>query len=440
MRFYLKVSWRNIWRNTRRSLITASAMGVSLGLCMALITINDGFYEQFFDVLVQQKLGHVQVRHPLYSKTRSMHDTLKSTGVLIENINSEPTTHTTTGRLYGNALVSKEEESSGASIMGVFPETESEITGIESQIFEGRYLTQTSQFEVVVGIDLVEELSLEIGDELFLYTQASDGTMSYDLYNTVGFYQSGSVLLDRGLQMHATDLQALLILEDQLHELIVLSEDGSEEAIKNYLEKIEAIIGESKQIAPLREPPEITNYNELDIEQRDELDKSVLIQTWWESDPQIYQMMSFRDVATGIFLSIIFFIAGFGVLNTMLMTVFERTRELGLLKAVGLRPTKLIMLVVTEAALLSLLSGAIGTLLGCVLNFLLLTYGLDISGGTGEPLNMMGANFKPIIYGKIELYYQVQPIIALFVISVLASLWPAIRAARLEPVQALRQG
>ena len=150
-------------------------------------------------------------------------------------------------------------------------------------------------------------------------------------------------------------------------------------------------------------------------------------------------MMGMRDVATGLFLGIIFFIAGFGILNTMLMSVFERTRELGILKALGLRPNKMIFLILIESVFLSGIAAFLGCVFGGFLNWYLVTYGIDISGGTGEPLPIMGATFEPIVKGLFSLEASALPVIALFCISVLASLWPAYRASRLEPVHAIRQ-
>ena len=428
MKFFITVAWRNIWRNARRSLITATAMAVSVGLCMAMITLNDGFYGKFFDVLVTQSLGHVQIQNPNYLKTKNLHESIKNATLIMDGIKENSNTFAATARLHGNVLVGGPEKSAGAMVTGVVPEDEIPITKADQQIIEGKYLSTEDSTGVIVGITLYEDLDIKLQDELFLFTQGSDGSMAYGLYNVVGVYKSGSTLKDRGILMNLPALQEMLIMEDQVHEFILLGKD--ENNIETYKSNI------SKTIAQV---PNIEVIVEED--QQPKNDKNVLIdiRTWWEASPDIYNMMGMRDVATGLFLGIIFFIAGFGILNTMLMSVFERTRELGILKALGLRPNKMIFLILIESVFLSGIAAFLGCVFGGFLNWYLVTYGIDISGGTGEPLPIMGATFEPIVKGLFSLEASALPVIALFCISVLASLWPAYRASRLEPVHAIRQ-
>ena len=428
MKFFITVAWRNIWRNARRSLITATAMAVSVGLCMAMITLNDGFYGKFFDVLVTQSLGHVQIQNPKYLKTKNLHDSIKNADTIMEGIKKNSTTKAATARLHGNVLVGGPEKSAGAMVTGVVPEDEISITKGDQQIIEGVYITENDPTGVVVGVTLYEDLDIKLKDELFLFTQGSDGSMAYGLYNVVGVYKSGSTLKDRGIFMNLSSLQEMLIMENQVHEFVLLGND--EDHIEDYKNALSDTISRV---------PNIEIMLEEDQKTKDTNSILVDIRTWWEASPDIYNMMGMRDVATGLFLGIIFFIAGFGILNTMLMSVFERTRELGILKALGLRPNKMIFLILIESVFLSGIAALLGCVFGGFLNWYLVTYGIDISGGTGEPLPIMGATFEPVVKGMFTLEASMLPVLALFCISVLASLWPAYRASRLEPVHAIRQ-
>ena len=413
MKFYLTVAWRNIWRNARRSLITAFAMATSVSLCMALIVINDGFYSVFFDVMVTQQLGHVQVQNPEYVKTKSMYESIENSSKVIETIRTDKNVKTLTGRLYGNGLVSAGEKSGGAQIAGVNPADEKQVTSLSEQMDEGVYLSDEPNKEVIVGIDVYEDLDLSIGGELFVLSQGIDGSPVYDIYTVVGMYKSGSVIKDKSLQMHVDDLQQLLLMEDKLHEIIVLT---SEEAL-----------------IPQLQTSLISSLQSTDAEK-----SAIGVKTWWETSPQTKELMGFRDVGSFIFLGIVFFIAGFGILNTMLMSVFERTRELGVIKALGLRPLNMIFLIVVESIFLSGLAAVIGLALGAMFAYFLVTYGIDMSGGTGKPLKMLGTSLDPQMKGVINIDFLLLPVIFLFLISVLASLWPAIRAARLNPIEAIR--
>lgn len=417
MNFYFTVAWRNIWRNARRSLITASAMALSVGLCMAMVAITDGFYEVFFEVLVTKKSGHVQVSHEDYSKSKALYDTVVNSDQIMADIEKLPGTVGVTGRLYSSALIDGGKNAAGAQISGIQPEAEKSVSTIYKQIKEGRYLSEDANKEVLIGMTLWNDLELELGDKVLFFTQAADGSMAYDEFDAVGVYSSGSTLFDKGVQVHISDLQTLLAMEEQVHEILVLS-DVSEEAIQEHSDNIEAL-------ATVK-----TTKNK---------GKGLAVTTWWEASPQVKEMMAFQDITAYIFLGIIFFIAGFGILNTMLMSVFERTTELGVLKALGLRPTNMVFLIVVESILLSGIAAFLGVIFGGLLDYYLVVYGLDMSGGTGKPLEMMGTNMEPIMRGAVNLNFMFfVPVLSLFFISVVASLWPAIRAARLNPVEAIR--
>jgi len=380
---------------------------------MAMIGINDGFYQAFYDVMVTHRLGHLQIRHPDFAKSQSLYDTLQDTDDLLQTIIDIPETNFTTGRLYGNGLVSGEGISNGAQIVGVYPNMEQQFSSIADQIIDGAYLSDNSaqNNETVIGTDLAKGLGINVGDEVFVFSQGSDGSMVYDLYQTVGIYKSGNLMTDRSMQLHIEDAQELFLLDNRLHEVLVLVEEET------------AIVATQQA---LQTKPFAQNNAEVSI------------QTWWESSPQTLELMGFRDVGTTIFLSVVFFIAGFGILNTMVMSVFERTTEIGLLKALGLRPYQIVWLVVLEVIILSTIAGVIGFSTGVGMDLYLMNYGIDISNGTTEPVSIMGAYLEPRVFAVIKEDFFFTPVISLFCISVLASIWPAVRASKLNPVVALR--
>ena len=388
-------------------------MAISVSLCMAMIGINDGFYQAFYDVMVTHRLGHLQIRHPDFAKSQSLYDTLQDTDDLLQTIIDIPETNFTTGRLYGNGLVSGEGISNGAQIVGVYPNMEQQFSSIADQIIDGAYLSDNSaqNNETVIGTDLAKGLGINVGDEVFVFSQGSDGSMVYDLYQTVGIYKSGNLMTDRSMQLHIEDAQELFLLDNRLHEVLVLVEEET------------AIVATQQA---LQTKPFAQNNAEVSI------------QTWWESSPQTLELMGFRDVGTTIFLSVVFFIAGFGILNTMVMSVFERTTEIGLLKALGLRPYQIVWLVVLEVIILSTIAGVIGFSTGVGMDLYLMNYGIDISNGTTEPVSIMGAYLEPRVFAVIKEDFFFTPVISLFCISVLASIWPAVRASKLNPVVALR--
>ena len=353
-------------------------------------------------------MGHIQIQNVDYAKSKALHDTIQDGDALIERVMSLDGTSGVSAKLYGNVLVSGEEDSAGAQVIGILPSAEENARGASQQIVEGSYLSDEPMKSVIAGITLYEDLELKIGSEIFVYTQASDGSMAYDLYNLVGVYKSGSTMIDRGIQLHVSDLQNLLVLPSQYHEILVTDEE---------VEHIEAL--------------------QTDIQNTVDAD-SVGVKTWWETSPQTKEMMAFQEVSEVLFLGIIFFIAGFGVLNTMLMAVFERTREIGVMMALGLQRLKIVQVIVIESALLATVASIIGVLMGWMINYYLSVQGVDLSGGTGEPLQMMGLNFDPTMYVAMQTESYWVPVMGLFVIAMGSSLWPAYRASNLNPVDAIR--
>ncbi len=397
-------------------------MAISVTMCMTLFVIMQGEYDLFFDILVQKQLGHVQMQHPQYAKSKSLHDTLYNGTETISKIQDLGSTKALTPRLKSNVLASKEEKSAGAQIVGIVPSLEMEMTDLSSLLIEGTYLSNEAKKETIVGADLAKELKLALEDELFVYTQGADGSMAYDLYTIKGVYRSGSVLLDKGAFVHLSDLQTMLVMEDRLHEILILTH--SADGIQKYADDLSDMVG---AVVP-DEDADSEKYQR----------EAIQVKTWWESNPKAFEMLELIKGISSIFLLIIFLIAIFGIINTMLMAVFERTKEIGVLRALGLKQPQVVFLIIVESFFLSLVAGAMGIALGGLLIYYLLEHGIDISSGTGEPIAAMGMLIGPILYPSIDWGTFFVPAIVLVFVSIFAALWPAIKAARLQPVEAIR--
>ena len=167
-------------------------------------------------------------------------------------------------------------------------------------------------------------------------------------------------------------------------------------------------------------------------------DRSLLVRCWDDINPTIAMMLGFQDMGTGVILLMFFSVAALGILNTMLMSVFERTKELGVIRALGLRPRQLVALVMWETMALVVVAVALGLPAGLGMDAYLVYHGLDLSS-VMEGYSILGINYDPVWKGEFHLDRVIQTVFGLVVISCLASVWPAIRAARLRPVEAMRQ-
>ena len=302
------VAWRNLWRHRRRSLITAFAMAIGVALCMSMIAWTDGMFEEVFRVMVEEQLGHVQVHHPDYPRTGLVFDTLHDRDALLASIDALDGTAAASPRLDGFALIGGLLHGAGGRLVGVDPTRHRQVTAVPERVFEGRYLADAPAREIVLGRGLAREIGVGLGDEVVAVTQAADGSTGNELFTVVGLFRTGDAAMDRsGAFVHLADAEELLALPDQAHGITVLTRDPG--AVGDYAAALAAAAAGD----------------------------GVAVQPWWEASPQTAQMMGMRDFTAWFLLGIVFAVAAFGIVNTMMMSVYERTAEMGVLRALGCR-------------------------------------------------------------------------------------------------------
>lgn len=401
------IAWRNLWRQGRRTLITAVAMGIGVAMSVGMYTFSDGMMRMMFTVMVDQQLGHVQVHHPDYPAKKLLHDTLHGAGERLAAVEALGV-RGVSGRLFGFGLVSAGDQTEGGQVVGVDPRLEATFGVVDERLVSGRYLAPEGRGEMVIGAGLAKKLKVELGGEVVLVTQAADGSLGNALFEVVGVFRSGDAMLDRnGAQVGLADLQEMLVLPDQVHEILVLATDEAQ--IAALLPGVRGAVGEQE---------------------------SPLVQSWQQASPMTAQIMQSIEAQMGISIFLVLSLASLGVLNTMLMSVFERTRELGVLMAVGMRPRQVVGLVVSESVLLGAVASAVGMVFAAGLVWYLTTYGISFDLGD-EAMEFMGVGFESVVRGHFRAQRAVTVVALVMVVSVVAALWPAWRAARLSPVDAI---
>jgi len=417
--------------------------------------------------LTRNELGHVQLHHPSYPQSRSLRDALVSTAALESAIREDPGAVQVTSRVYGFALLSADGKSVGVEIVGVNPDTEREVTTLHEQVVAGRYLdadptpwprgrtltadekardealteaaeaaalaeiegldgvsdgesrSETLELaailspeptrppRVFVGESVAKVLGVNVGDSIHATGQTADGQSEEVFLEVVGTFRTGSAALDRGrVYLHLADMQRFIHLHDGVHEISVLAEAP---------EQADAL---AKRI-------------------RSRVHGEVLARSWSEIRPDIQKMLDMSEVGMMIMIFIIFFVAALGVVNTMLMAVFERTRELGMLKAIGMSGRRIVGLIVAETLVLVVVFAAVGAGLGILLGLKMVSDGIDLRGFT-EGFSVGGVGIAPVFHGKLTLRGVLTPALVLALTCVAASLYPAMRAARLRPAVGMR--
>ncbi len=403
----VRIAWRNLWRHRRRTLITASGMAIAMGLVISMSAMQDGMFDMMADIMVRQQLGHAQVNHPDWPGREQMYDTVPSD--LVSKFKERPEITGASGRMFTFGLAASDVTSVGARYVGIDPVADLAITDRSQSVVRGEYLSPEAKGEVVIGEAMADELELDLGGELIFLGQAADGSMANELLTVVGTYSTGIDQMDKtGAYLHVSDLQRILALEDQLHQILVVGEDMNLSA---------DIAAATSEVAG----------------------EGVQVRSWEEADPAMAQMMGMRDVSLIFMLVIIFSVAGLAVLNTNLMTVFERTRELGVLRAIGLTRTKMMALVILESILLTAVASVLGIALGGFLDWLLVEYGFPYETADGKGFSWQGVTFPTRFYGAVRPFPFVVTTVFVFLVAIAASIWPAARAALLRPVEAMRE-
>jgi ABC-type lipoprotein release transport system permease subunit len=409
MGFYGSIAWRNLWRHKRRSLITATAMAVGVAVVMATLTMSDGMYTDMFEILVEQRLGHVQVHHPDYPGRGQLHDSLQSRAALLAEIDALDGTVAASPVLQVVALVGGKNLSTGGRLVGVDPARDRMVSPTHRRIVDGDYLSNAANKEILLGHRLAQEIEVDLGDEVVVLTQAADGSTGNDLFIVVGLVRTGDPSIDNGGGfVHIADAEELTALFDQAHGITTLTDHPDK--VDAFAARVRAAVAKDE----------------------------VQVQTWWEASPTAAKLMNMRNGTAFFTLGLTFFVAAFGVINTMLMSVYERTRELGILRALGMDPSNLVRLIVLESLFLAAVASTAGVALGAVADWYLVTQGLDFSGAMPDGMAYQGVILDPVWMGEVRPSRIVLVVSSVFVISVLASLWPAWRAARLHPATALR--
>lgn len=228
----LRLGWRNIWRNSRRSLITISAIGTAYAFLIVLIGLMEGMTNQFLNNGTGLMLGHLQIHDSQYLPDRNIYDTIggdtdTDLDTFLSRLRAYPEVQATSPRVYGFGLLSTGEHSAGAQILGIEPRAETRLSTLLQGLVRGEGLTKTRTHTLLLGDALARELEARIGSEVAVVTQATDGTLGNDLYRVSGILHTGLSYLDRTLVLlHLGDLQDLLVLgPGQIHEIVVNIED-----------------------------------------------------------------------------------------------------------------------------------------------------------------------------------------------------------------------
>lgn len=429
MTLLFKMAWRNLSRNPRRTLITVSGLALGLALAISTWVLFDGFLATSMDALISSQ-GHVLVEHPGQLEQKNFYDTVPDSDALLQELEADPRVEHAEPQVTAAALLSGDAEAAGATVLGVDLErTRSRRSG---QVAEGRWIGGSG--EAVLGDGLALRLQVTVGDEVTMMSQAADGSLANAVWIVVGLVNSGSDDIDRSTAwIEMTQARGIFALDGYHSIALRLVDGGHAVAFVRDLDQQERFTGVPSDLGLEDLAEGVDPYRT-----RVDASATTVARSWKSVNPMMGDYAEVSEVWSLVTIFIVLATAAMGAMNTMLMSVLERTRELGVLMATGLRPPHVVGLIVLENLALSVWALGLGLVLGAVLSWLTVEYGFDVSGGKGGEFAFSGVSMDPVLRGRWSVEAFAWPTVLLGVVTLGASVLPATRAALLKPVDAMR--
>ncbi len=404
------IAFRSMFRNPRRSMLTAGATAFGLAAYLFLYAFTDGFFEQMIENTTGQLSGHLQVSAPSFRQDYSPKLRMSGLTNLTDTIAQHPEVKAVTPRIIVRGMLASARKSWPVELSGVVPETERAVTTLHQQLSQGQYVNESDADGIVIGQKIADELMVAVGDKVVLTTQQASGDLASAAFSVTGIFETGSEVFDGGYAFANFEV---------LHQMLAFEEDEA------------SVLAVRLQSRFISQPFAKTLEHRL-------ANGQLSVQPWEQIMPVVVQMVDMTKIDFYLILVVVFIVVAMGVMNTMLMSVLERTREFGVMMAMGTQGTQVIRLVLYEAIVLGLIGMLLGSLLGGAISAYYAEQGIDLSGFSRSMETIPG--MTDVIYPVLILEHVWLPSLLLFLCGVLVSIYPAIKAARLNPVEAIRHG
>ena len=406
MRFFAIISllaWRNLWRNHRRTIVMLSAITIGVWAMIFMTALMRGMVNDMIRDGIRALPGHVQVHHPEFRNDPSILNLIPTADSELTKVFSQGGFEGWASRVKVPGIISSERESRGVTLIGVDPALELSLDAIGSDIVAGRNLEGVDDGGVVIGRRLAAKLDTELGKRIVLMSQDPDNEIADRGYRIVGLYEANLERYEESFVFAGkSTLQKMLGIEDRVSEVAVMGGDYRD--LEGLTERVALLADGDVEVLP-----------------------------WQQLDRYLGSMLKVMDGFVLVWMIVIFLALSFGLVNTLVMAVFERVREIGLMLALGMRPASILGQILVESSLLLIIGLVLGNALAWA-SVVPLQDGIDISA-VAQGMEMFGAS--SVLYPELELKDIVTANIVVLVLGFLASLSPAWRASRYEPIEAI---
>lgn len=412
----LRLAWRNLWRHRKRTIITLSSIAIGFGLAVLSIGIGDGSHNSLIRNAIKLGEGHLTIQPRGYIEAPANHKYLSDGRVLSKKLEALNIPGIIEARISLQVLASTANNSVGVVLEGMSSLRDPRVGMLKPQLQKGGWLKPGDLRGIVIGEGMARKLKAKIGSKVVLMAGKKGGDSQAQLGRVRGIFKSQVAEMD----------DYLILSDNKLAQRFLEGEgaDGAQQPVTRF-----AIF--------LDDPDTLYHWKDK-VKAAVESDQTIAMD-WQEMMPQLMQFIAVDDAGNYVFLVLILIMVVFGVLNTVLMSVLERAREFGLLRALGLSRRSLLTLVFCESLLLSLLAIVVGWIAGGGIHFWFSEHGIDFTAMMGEGGNvMMGTFMDPIVYTELSWDRVTQLTTIIFSVTLASGIYPAIKAARVTPVEALR--
>ncbi|MAX82237.1 MAG: ABC transporter permease [Crocinitomicaceae bacterium] len=404
MRTIFKIAWRNIWRNRLRSLVVIGSIVLGIWSGIFVGAFSFGMNTQRTKNTIKNNISHLQIHHKKWAKEHKLNYWIEDPKSIENYLTNSKAVKHFSSRILINGMVASAHKTAGVQITGINPEQEAQLTDLASKIDSGNYISDKGKNSILIGEALAEKMKVKPGSKVVITFTDSDGNIISSAFKIRGFFNVTSSTLEKSMvYVRNSDLEKLLNRTESAHEFALLL---------NNEDQVESFHDELQQHFP--------NYR---------------VQTWKEVAPELAYADDMMSTMLYIIIGIIILALSFGIVNTMLMAVLERKKELGMLMGIGMSKTRIFLMILFETLLLSLCGGPLGVILSYA--------SIALSHQTGIDLSFFGAGLQSlgidsVIYPEVmtSFYFGTGGLVV--VMAIISSIWPARRALKMNPVEAIR--
>lgn len=407
----VKLAWRNLWRNKLRTGIMLGAMVFGLVGIVAMLGFMSGMVDNMVHNAIAWQISHVQIHNQRYLDNPDINDTIADAPALIRRLEADPQIERLSARFLVDGMIGSAHSSRGVRINGVDIEAEAQLTPLASHITQGEWLSVEHKRPILISEKIAHRLKLRVGSKAVLTFTDGSGEVTGAAFRVRGFFKSPSTAFDDGnVFVRINDIRKIAGMSG-VHEIAVLMR-GTQSA------------DDRQPVIELRD--KIASYAAAEDRVRD----------WTQVQPLLASMLATMGVSSAIMLAIFLLAMGFGIINVMLMSVFERTQEFGVLMAVGMQKHKILQLILLESAWLGICGATLG-LLGCIVMMAVLQVtGLPL-GAVAEGLGAYGLD--TVLYPRVSVGEYVAIFITVTLTALVAALYPARQILKQHPAQAMAE-